>query len=293
MLTAALSRELWLHRSTLADLRFWLVDAALSGLWLGSLVLGVDTTADGVYALLVGTLGEAVPVLEPAFGASVLLTLCVVIAADAGFFLSHWLRHRVPFLWEFHKAHHSAEVLTPLTSFRIHPVDQILNGSLAGVAAGLVLGVFDFGYAGAVGPFTFWGVNAFVFSFHLAGANLRHTHVPFSFGPWLDRVFVSPAQHQIHHSDRPEHWGRNLGSIFSVWDGLAGTLVLPEGGQQLHFGIGDGSDARYHGVVALYLEPVRRVSPAALGALSRPWRHRAPVKCLTAAARARVASSQR
>jgi hypothetical protein len=33
----------------------------------------------------------------------------------------------VPFLWEFHKVHHSATVLTPVTSIRVHPV---YNGDL-------------------------------------------------------------------------------------------------------------------------------------------------------------------
>jgi sterol desaturase/sphingolipid hydroxylase (fatty acid hydroxylase superfamily) len=31
--------------------------------------------------------------------------------------------HRIPVLWEFHKVHHSAEVLTPISLYRAHPVD--------------------------------------------------------------------------------------------------------------------------------------------------------------------------
>lgn len=271
LMAALCSRRLWLHRSSLADLRFWLVDAALSGLWVGTLVVGVDTSADAMYALLVRLAGQDAPVLEPGPGAALLLTVAVVVAADAGFFVSHWLRHFVPFLWEFHKVHHSAEVLTPITSFRIHPIDQILNGSLAGMGAGLALGVFDFLYAGAASPVTFWGVNAAVFAFNFAGANLRHSHIPLSFG-WLDRVFVSPVQHQIHHSVRPEHWNRNLGSMLSIWDALAGTRVLPDDVGELRFGIGDGSDARYHGVVALYVEPFRGVTRSVADALCRRTR---------------------
>ena len=34
--------------------------------------------------------------------------------------------HRIPFLWRFHQIHHSAEVLTPLTFHRIHPVESLL-----------------------------------------------------------------------------------------------------------------------------------------------------------------------
>src|SRR4029453_5732873 len=39
-----------------------------------------------------------------------------------GYWFNHWLSHKVPLLWEFHKVHHNAEVLTPLTNFRVHPV---------------------------------------------------------------------------------------------------------------------------------------------------------------------------
>jgi len=36
----------------------------------------------------------------------------------------------VPFLWEFHKVHHSANVLTPITAFRVHPVDTWLFANM-------------------------------------------------------------------------------------------------------------------------------------------------------------------
>ena len=40
-------------------------------------------------------------------------------------FSRYWLYrflHTIPFLWEFHKVHHSAKVLTPVTFYRVHPV---------------------------------------------------------------------------------------------------------------------------------------------------------------------------
>ena len=46
----------------------------------------------------------------------------------------------MPFLWEFHKVHHSAEVLNPITGFRSHPVDQVLDAVVMGAMTGLALG---------------------------------------------------------------------------------------------------------------------------------------------------------
>ena len=44
--------------------------------------------------------------------------------------------HKIPALWEFHKVHHSAEVMTPLTELRQHPVEIIVVVNLIGLATG-------------------------------------------------------------------------------------------------------------------------------------------------------------
>ena len=57
-------------------------------------------------------------------------------------------KHHVPVLWEFLKAHHSAQVLTPITVFRMYPIDDILSGIRTALPIGTVAGVF----AWALGP---------------------------------------------------------------------------------------------------------------------------------------------
>ena len=42
------------------------------------------------------------------------------------------------------------------------------------------------------------------------------------------RILQSPAHHQIHHSDNPAHWDKNLGFALAVWDWAFGTLYIPE-----------------------------------------------------------------
>ena len=71
--------------------------------------------------------------------------------------------------------------------------------------------------------------------FNFAAANLRHSHIWISFGR-LEKIFISPAQHQIHHS--VGHSNANLGSIFSVWDGLLGTRTYSGQKRELEFGLG-------------------------------------------------------
>ena len=85
--------------------------------------------------------------------------------------------HKLPFLWEFHKIHHSATSLNPLTQYRIHPFELIINNIRSILIFGLVTGLFDYLSAHQIDKLVFLGVNVFHFIFLLLGANLRHSHV--------------------------------------------------------------------------------------------------------------------
>src|ERR1700754_459921 len=74
------------------------------------------------------------------FLASTVVTVLVFMAGDLSFFFFHMMMHRVSWLWEFHKIHHSAIELNPLTSFRAHPVQLYLTTTAGIVFSGVVLG---------------------------------------------------------------------------------------------------------------------------------------------------------
>ena len=84
------------------------------------------------------------------------------------------------------------------------------------------------------------------------GFNLQHSHVPLSFGP-LDAVLVSPAAHQIHHSDAPQHRDRNFGNMLSIWDRLFDTYVPARERPGVRFGC-DGAET-HRSLLGLYLRP--------------------------------------
>jgi sterol desaturase/sphingolipid hydroxylase (fatty acid hydroxylase superfamily) len=106
---------------------------------------------------------------------------------------------------------------------------------------------------------TILGVNIVTAVFYWSGANLRHSHVWLSYGPLLNRVLVSPAQHQIHHSCAPRHHDKNYGEIFALWDWMFGTLYNPKGYEALEFGVADSNGQRieqlHPTLRAAYLEP--------------------------------------
>ncbi|MFP6747093.1 MAG: sterol desaturase family protein [Alphaproteobacteria bacterium] len=249
------SRAVWGHVSAKADYKFYYINGVLfpaifaplilSGAWLGAWV------RDGLTQALGGSPGQA------AGGWSMALyTLVFFLAYDFGRYLAHFVQHRFDVLWHFHKVHHSAEVLTPFTAFRAHPVDLVIMATFPAAATGMVNGIFNYWSGGTAGLHLFFGLHAFIFIYNLVG-NLRHTHVWLSYGPVLSQIFISPAQHQIHHSIEERHWGRNIGFALAIWDRLFATLYIPKEHEQFAIGLGDGTEGRYHGVIGMYWQPVR------------------------------------
>jgi hypothetical protein len=77
---------------------------------------------------------------------------------------------------------------------------------------------------------------------------LQHVFASFS-GP-ISYVIQGPAHHQIHHSTKAAHVGKNLGFTLALWDWLFGTLYLPREREKLEFGVG-AEPAKQFGAAAL------------------------------------------
>lgn len=171
------------------------------------------------------------------------MTVVTVVASDFTSYWVHRIHHETPWLWPFHKVHHSAETLTPLTFARKHPVYDLLraisNLVLVGPVQGLLFAAF-----GVADFATILGVNALYALFFWGGANLRHSHIWLSYGPVLSRILISPAQHQIHHSCAPRHHNKNYGEIFALWDWMFGRLYVPHAMEDLEFGVADAYGVR-------------------------------------------------
>jgi len=127
----------------------------------------------------------------------------------------HNLLHRVPWLWEFHKVHHSIEELDWIGNFRFHWMEIVVYQGLTylplvilGAGSSVILAV---------------AVVSTVIG-HLNHANLNLTWGPARF------VFNSPRMHVWHHdlhwpASRP--YGVNFGIVLSTWDWLFGTAHWP------------------------------------------------------------------
>lgn len=248
------SKALWWHPSSRQDYKLYFANFIVgTGLlvWLG-------VNEENVVRLLNQWLGAS-----PAAQASnsdwlvrAAFTLAIFIAYDLGRFLSHYALHKVAFLWEIHKVHHSAVVMTPMTAYRLHPLEIVIMAATPVLLTGATTWAFNRWLGTEISVYTLLGLHVFLALLSFID-NLRHSPVWISYGQVLNRWIISPAHHQLHHSMEQRHWGCNMGFSLAIWDRMAGSLVVPADKPEVfRLGLDEASNPHYRGIVSLYVWPV-------------------------------------
>ncbi len=238
LLRALFPKHIVMSRSTVADLGYFYFNLFLFGIIFGWALLSYEVLSHGVADLLAATFGPRQPTALPAAVTRTVITVMLFLAYELGYWLNHYLSHRVPFLWEFHKVHHSATVLTPLTNFRVHPIYMCIFLNILAAFTGLASGVTEYAFGQTTHQYGLSENNIILVFFIYVYVHLQHTQVWISFTGWLGRLFMSPAHHQIHHSRNPAHFNKNLGSCLALWDWMFGTLYVPSAEpEKLEFGV--------------------------------------------------------
>jgi len=147
--------------------------------------------------------------------------LLAIVILDWAVWFQHLVTHKVPFLWRFHRVHHSDRDLDVSSAIRFHPVEIALS-MLYKVALVYLLGA----------PI----ISVIIFEVILNGAamfNHANINLPKPMDRIIRRVIVTPDMHRIHHSDvRAEH-DSNYGFSVSIWDHLFRTFTAePKGGHE-------------------------------------------------------------
>lgn len=178
------------------------------------------------------------------------------LSDDFSKYFIHRMMHKSKILWSFHKVHHSAETMTPITVYRIHPVESLIYGIRGTIVTGAVIGLFAFCFGtDSLNIISIIGVNIFTFLFNIAGSNLRHSHIRLTYWKWLERFIISPAQHQLHHSKAQKHFDKNFGAMLAVWDWAFGSLHISEKNAPLIYGLRP-DEMPASGLRHLYLKPL-------------------------------------
>ena len=256
-LRLTLSSKLWLHPSAKLDYYYFFIGYFIKVFMLFPIVISAKTIA----LFINKQLYLAFDFYENSFFSyeAVLLmyTICLFLVSDFTRYWTHRFLHTIPFLWEFHKIHHSAKVLTPITFYRVHPVENLLFGLRYSLSIGLVTGVFIYFFGAMIDIYAILGVNVLVFVFSLIGSNLRHSHVAFSYPKFLERFFISPKQHQVHHSKK--FFNKNYGGYLAIWDWAFGTLKFSKDVKVLKFGLRREQMNEYDSIANLIIAPFKNL----------------------------------
>ncbi len=254
-------RKVWSGQSPVADYFLTFFNNAMTVVGGTFGLIGAETIANGGASALASLFGPS-PHWTAGVGATVAFTLAMALAIDFGNYSRHLLQHRIPFLWELHKVHHSAEVLNPITTSRGHPIILILTIQYLAIFSGLVSSVFLYLYGGPVAEVTIFGVNAvFLLFWTVFGGHLAHMNFWVMFPKPISYILYSPALHLIHHSKDPKHYDTNMGLIFSFWDRWAGTLYEPTESDRvgLEFGLEPADMAELRTIPQLLWTPLRNI----------------------------------
>ena len=251
---ALFPRRIMRSRSNQADIFYLFFNVFMFSVLFGWAVLSYQFISNGIIAGLIAVAGPVAPSTWSPYVTRSIITAMLFLAYELGYWFNHWLSHKVPVLWEFHKVHHTAEVLTPLTNFRVHPIYGWIFANILAVSAAVANGLGNYMFGETAYQYAVNDTNIILVLFIHAYVHLQHSHMWISFRGLAGRIFVSPAHHQVHHSGNPKHFNKNFGSCLALWDWMFGTLYVPAKEREpLVFGFPGNANA--HTVKGELVEP--------------------------------------
>jgi sterol desaturase/sphingolipid hydroxylase (fatty acid hydroxylase superfamily) len=164
---------------------------------------------------------------------------------DAWMYWWHRLNHRLPFLWRFHRTHHSDPRMDVTTANRFH-LGEIALSSLLRVPVIALLGL------------QLWELALYEMAMFTV-VQLHHANI--ALPAWLDRglrvVIVTPFMHKVHHSRCQAETDSNYSSLFSFWDRLFRTFRFRDDPHTIQFGLDEFNRPEDHTLAGLLATPLK------------------------------------
>ena len=192
---------------------------------------------------------EAIGILYWANLSPVVTAILALISLDLWTYAWHRANHVIPFLWRFHRTHHSDHLMDVSTAVRFH-VGEIAISSLVRLPLILLIGL-------PLGSLLIYETLLRIATqFHHSNVNL-----PGQTDALLRSLIVSPDMHKIHHSQERADMDSNYASVLSVWDRLFRTYRVCIDKSQLRYGVPgltENSQHRLWDLLRTPLSPLRR-----------------------------------
>lgn len=225
------NRKKHYRRNFIISLFSFLLNAALGGV----VVMIVELTAQNNWGLL--------NQLQLPLVAKLLLG---ILLFDFGSYLTHNLQHKIPFLWRFHRIHHSDHHLNVSSSLRFHPVDVIVSQCIYQCIGVMVIGL---------------PITAFVIYGSIAVPLLIMQHSNVRFPQKFERVasliLATPGWHKIHHAAEQQQTDSHYGDVFTFWDRIFGTWGKKQP-HEIEYGLSEFKEDKHHRVGYLMVSPFKK-----------------------------------
>lgn len=128
---------------------------------------------------------------------------------DLSYYWMHRLHHEIKILWATHSVHHHGEDYNLATALR-----QTSTGWLWKWI--FYMPMIMLGVPGEVFV-TVAGINL-VYQFWVHTEHIGHLG-------FLEKIFITPMNHGIHHAKNKEYIDANYGGVFIIWDRMFGTYT--------------------------------------------------------------------
>ena len=128
---------------------------------------------------------------------------------DLSYYWMHRMHHEIKILWATHSVHHHGEDFNLATALR-----QTSTGWLWKWI--FYMPMIMLGIPGEV-FITVAGINL-VYQFWVHTKHIGHLGL-------LEKIFITPMNHGIHHAKNKEYIDANYGGVFIIWDRMFGTYI--------------------------------------------------------------------
>lgn len=148
------------------------------------------------------------------------------IVSDFTQWITHRILHRVPFLWNFHKVHHSVKQMGFAAHLRYHWMEPVVYKAMLYIPMAII------------GGFTIQDVFIVHF-FTITIGHLNHANLGWDYGVFK-YIFNNPKMHIWHHAkEMPNKYGTNFALTLSTWDYLFKTNYIPSDGRDIELGFAE------------------------------------------------------
>lgn len=176
--------------------------------------------------------------------------LKVVLAVPLIDFTTYWFHrtaHKLPFVWRFHRVHHSDTSLDSSSYMRAHPIESFFWFGAGNIVA---CGVFGLDLMG-LGLYFLVSTPIVI---------LEHTNLRFP--RWWDKTFgiilTTPNLHKIHHDQDQFYTDSNFADIFILWDKIFGTYKY-KSPEQIQFGLKEFDEKKKQTFLYLLKSPFIKI----------------------------------